>query len=72
MTEDAQHLPLTAREIDVVKLLANGKSNKEVATELFISVRTVETHRRAIHRKLGFTSLAELVRYAIRHHLLRA
>jgi len=63
--------PLTAREIDIVKLLAQGKSNKEIATALFISVRTVETHRRTIHRKLGFNSLAELVRYAIRHHLVR-
>lgn len=69
---DNEDLPLSPREIDVVKLLAQGNSNKEIATALFISVRTVETHRRTIHRKLGFTSLAELVRYAIRHHLLRA
>lgn len=68
--ENPQVLPLTAREIDVVKLLAQGKSNKEIATELYISVRTVESHRRSVHRKLGFNSLAELVRYAIRHHML--
>lgn len=64
-------IPLSPREIEVVKFLAQGKSNKEIAAALFISVRTVETHRRTIHRKLGFKSLAELVRYAIRHHLLR-
>lgn len=69
--EDHSGIPLTGREIDIVRLLANGKSNKEIATELFISVRTVETHRRTIHRKLGINSLAELVRYAIRNHLVR-
>jgi DNA-binding NarL/FixJ family response regulator len=71
MPEETQHLPLTAREIDIVKLLSQGKSNKQIATELYISVRTVESHRRSVHRKLGFNSLAELVRYAIRHHMLR-
>ena len=65
------HSPLTPREVDVVKLLAQGKTNKEIATALYISVRTVESHRRSVNRKLGFTSLADLVRYAIRHHLLR-
>jgi len=64
-------VPLTPRETDVVKMLANGKSNKEIARSLFISVRTVETHRRTIHRKLKITSLADLVRFAIRHDLVR-
>src|SRR5436190_330881 len=64
-------VPLTPRETDVVKMLANGKSNKEIARSLFISVRTVETHRRTIHRKLEITSLADLVRFAIRHDLVR-
>ena len=63
--------PLTTREIEIVKLLAEGKSNKEIATLLFISVRTVETHRRTIHRKLRLNSVADLVRYAIRHRLVR-
>lgn len=61
---------LTARETEIAALLAKGMSNKEIATALFISVRTVETHRRSIHRKLGFQSLAELVRYAVRHRLV--
>jgi len=62
---------LTPRETEVVRLLAQGKSNKEVATNLFISVRTVETHRRTIFYKLEINSIAELVRYAIRHRLIK-
>ena len=63
---------LTEREREVVQLLAEGKSNKEVAVALDISVKTAETHRAAIIRKLGVDSLAELVRYAIRTHLIDA
>jgi DNA-binding NarL/FixJ family response regulator len=64
--------PLTARETEVVRLLAHGKSNKEVATALFISVRTVETHRRTIFQKLEINAIAELVRFAIRQRLIKA
>lgn len=64
--------PLTRREIEVVSLLGQGKSNKEVAATLNISVRTVETHRRSIFQKLETTSLAGVVRYAIRYNLLSA
>ena len=64
--------PLTARETEIVQLLAQGKSNKEVATNLFISVRTVETHRRTIFQKLKINAFADLVRYAIRHRLIKA
>jgi DNA-binding NarL/FixJ family response regulator len=63
--------PLTARETEIVRLLAQGKSNKEVATSLFISVRTVETHRRTIFQKLKINAIADLVRYAIRHRLIK-
>jgi DNA-binding NarL/FixJ family response regulator len=63
---------LSAREREIVQLLAEGKSNKEVATALSLSVRTVETHRAAVMRKLGVDSLAGLVRYAIRHHMVKA
>jgi DNA-binding NarL/FixJ family response regulator len=63
---------LTDREREVVQLLAEGRSNKEVAVALDISVKTAETHRAAIIRKLGVDSLAELVRYAIRTHLIDA
>jgi DNA-binding NarL/FixJ family response regulator len=63
---------LTDREREIVRLLAGGKSNKEAAAALGISVKTVETHRAAIMRKLGFTSIVTLVRYAVREHLIKA
>jgi DNA-binding NarL/FixJ family response regulator len=61
---------LSARQCEVVRLLAEGKTNKEVATALGISVKTAETHRAAIMRKLGFSSFSELVRYAIRNEIV--
>ena len=61
---------LSVREREIVQLLAEGKSNKEVATALGISVKTAETHRSNIMRKGGFGSLAELVRYAIRNRII--
>ncbi|OSQ40730.1 response regulator transcription factor [Thalassospira mesophila] len=63
-------MPLTTRERTVLRLLARGASNKHVARELDISVRTVETHRRNIKRKLGIDSSAGLVRYAIEKGLV--
>ena len=63
-------VPLSPREVEIVRLLGSGKSSKEIANELFISVRTVETHRRTINRKLNINSVAGLVRYAIRHGLI--
>ena len=62
---------LTARETEITKLLASGKSNKEIAHALNISVKTVETHRRTIMHKLEIGSIVELVHYAIRHHLVK-
>jgi len=61
---------LSPRERHVVQLLAEGKSNKEVARLLDLSVKTVETHRNNIMRKMGFGSLAELVRYAVRNKIV--
>jgi DNA-binding NarL/FixJ family response regulator len=61
---------LTDREREVVQLLAEGKANKEVAAALGISVKTVETHRATIMRKLEIDSIADLVRYAIRNGLI--
>ena len=61
---------ITDRESHIVQLLAEGKSNKEVATKLGISVKTAETHRAAIMRKLRFHSVTDLVRYAVRNHLI--
>lgn len=62
---------LTGREQTILLQLAQGKSNKEVATALDISVRTVETHRKNIKRKLGISSTAGLTRYALEHGVLQ-
>ncbi len=62
---------LTNREQTVLLQLAQGKSNKEVAMTLDISVRTVETHRKNIKRKLGISSTAGLTRYALEHGVLQ-
>ena len=63
---------LTDRERQIVQLLAEGSSNKEVADNLGISVKTVETHRAAIMKKLKFKSFSDLVRYAIRNNIISA
>lgn len=68
--QQPEHIPvqyvLTAREVEVLRLLANGRSNKELAGDLEISVRTAESHRASIMSKLGAESLAEVVTMAIR------
>ena len=64
--------PLTARERQVVQLVAEGKSSKEVADSLGVSAKTVESHRANILRKLGLRSSAELVRYAVRNKIVEA
>ena len=61
---------LTPREREIVQLLAEGKSNKEAAGVLNISVKTVETHRTNIMRKLRFHSIGELVRYAVKNNIV--
>jgi DNA-binding NarL/FixJ family response regulator len=61
---------ITPRETEIIRLLAAGKSNKEVAALLQITVRTVETHRAKIMLKLGIHSLAELIHYAMRHEMI--
>lgn len=62
--------PLTEREVQVVQLLAEGKSNKEVAAALSVSTRTIESHRNHIMKKMNFASFSELVRFAIRANLV--
>ncbi|MBX7222276.1 MAG: response regulator transcription factor [Blastocatellia bacterium] len=62
--------PLTSRERQIVQLLAEGKSNKEIADLLDISVKTIETHRGRILTKLNLHSMSDLVRYAIRNQLI--
>ncbi len=61
---------MSAREREIFELLVNGASNKEIAAQLFIRVKTVETHRTRIFNKLNVNSMGELVRLAARHHLL--
>jgi DNA-binding NarL/FixJ family response regulator len=61
---------LTSREREIVQLLAEGKSSKEVASSLGISVKTAETHRANIMRKLELHSVSELVRYAVRNQII--
>jgi two-component system response regulator NreC len=61
---------LTERELDVLRLIALGYTNAEIAEQLFLSTRTVETHRAHIQRKLGRNTRAELVRYALEHDLM--
>lgn len=62
--------PLTIREKEIVALIAEGLSSKEIAERLFISVKTVEKHRTNIMEKLGFKGMAEVVRYAIKNRLV--
>src|SRR5215467_6302671 len=62
---------LTPREREIVQLLAEGKSNKEIATYLHISVKTAETHRANIMLKMNFHSVTELVRYAVKNRIIQ-
>jgi two-component system response regulator NreC len=67
---EAEADPLSEREREVLRLLALGHTNQEIAKMLYLSVRTVETHRAHIMQKLRLTTRAELVRHAIDHGLL--
>jgi two-component system response regulator NreC len=60
---------LSPREVEVLRLIALGHTSAEIAAKLHLSARTIETHRARIHRKLGLTSRAQLVRYALRRGL---
>jgi DNA-binding NarL/FixJ family response regulator len=62
--------PLTTREVEVIQLLAEGKSNKEAAVELGVSTRTIESHRNHIMHKMNFRNFSELVRFAVRNNLV--
>jgi DNA-binding NarL/FixJ family response regulator len=69
-TNDGAVVPrLTPREREVIQLLAEGHRNRKIAQRLGISVKTVETHRTTLMRKIGVKSIVELVRYAVRNHL---
>jgi len=62
---------LTSREREVIQLLAEGKTSKEVAVTLNLSVKTAETHRTNLMRKLGLHSVADLTRYAVRNGIVQ-
>jgi len=71
-TSTAPRLPqLTPREREVIQLLAEGKSSKEVASVLNLSTKTAETHRSNIMRKLGFHSIRDLVVYAVKNNIIQ-
>ena len=61
---------LTAREVEVLRLVAQGLSNAEIAEQLIISVLTVKAHMRSLYNKLGINSRSASTRYAIEHHLM--
>lgn len=61
---------LSKREVEILKLIAEGFGNKEISDRLFISIRTVESHKNHIMQKLGFRSVVEMVRYAIKTGLI--
>jgi DNA-binding NarL/FixJ family response regulator len=61
---------VSAREREILQLLAEGKTNKDVSDLLNLSVKTVETHRANIMRKLGFKNITDLVLYAVRNHMI--
>jgi len=63
---------LSEREVGVLRLIALGHTNTKIAEQLYLSVRTVETHRSHIQRKLGLSTRAELVSYALERGLIKA
>ncbi len=70
--KDEARSRLTPRQREIVQLLAEGKSSKEVAVALGLSVKTAETHRANIMRRLDCHSISELVRYAVRNNIIQA
>ena len=69
--EDFSGDALTTREREVIQLLAEGKTSKEVAVTLSLSVKTAETHRTNLMRKLDLHSVADLTRYAVRNGIVQ-
>jgi DNA-binding NarL/FixJ family response regulator len=72
MRKSPKIVALTPREREVVQLVAEGLSNKQIGKKLALSTKTVECHRGAAMRKAGWSSTADLVRYAVRNHLVQA
>jgi two-component system response regulator NreC len=70
MPPDARPGDLSEREVEILRLIALGHTNPEIAGQLFLSVRTIEAHRAHIHQKLSLSTRSELVRFALEHHLI--
>jgi DNA-binding NarL/FixJ family response regulator len=68
--DDAQQISLTPRQLDVLRLVAAGKRMKEIASDLQISVRTVETHKHTLQQTLGAETTADLIKFAIKQGLI--
>jgi DNA-binding NarL/FixJ family response regulator len=68
--DDLPHQQLSGREFEIFRLLANGKSNQEIAQILFISVKTVSTHKARVLEKMQLSSVTDLVRYALENKIL--
>jgi DNA-binding NarL/FixJ family response regulator len=69
---DGTPAQITPREREIIQLVAEGQSTKEIAAQLDISIKTVESHRTNIMRKLGLRSMSEMVRFAIRNGIVQA
>lgn len=67
---DSYHSLLTEREREILQLLAEGQSTKQIAADLFISIKTVSTHRQHIMEKLNMTTIQDLVKFAIREKII--
>ena len=70
LPDDAEQISLTPRQLDVLRLIAEGRRMKEIASELQISVRTVETHKQSLLHSLGAETTADLIKFAIKHGLI--
>jgi len=70
MPADARPGDLTEREVEILRLIALGHTNPEIAEQLYLSIRTIETHRAHIHQKLNLATRADLVRFALEHRLI--
>ena len=68
--QDTAEVHLTKREIEIIRKIAEEMSNQEIADELHISLRTVETHRRNIMQKLNVKSVVSLVKYAVQNNII--
>lgn len=69
--ETARPGDLSQRELEVLRLVALGHTNAEIASQLFLSIRTVESHRSHVNRKLGISTRADMVRFALEHRVIK-